>query len=71
MHFGGSLECQLVVASSREFVGVLYPRNRGPPITTQNSRYDRFPPTTNGWGIIHPVLDMAPPLLAEEEGPPT
>jgi hypothetical protein len=25
---------------------------------------------TNGWGTIHPVPDKAPPLQAEEEGPP-
>jgi hypothetical protein len=31
----------------------------------------RFPPATNGWGTKYLVLDMAPPLLAKEEGPPT
>jgi hypothetical protein len=35
------------------------------------SRYDRFPPTANGWGAKYPVLDMVPPFLAEEERPPT
>jgi hypothetical protein len=29
-------------------VGVIYPRYRGPPVMAQNSRYDMFPPTTNG-----------------------
>jgi hypothetical protein len=38
---------------------------------TKNSRYDWFPPAANGWRIIHPISDMAPPLLAEEEGSPT
>jgi hypothetical protein len=32
---------------------------------------DWFPLAGNGWGTIHPVLDMAPPLLAEVDGPPT
>jgi hypothetical protein len=25
----------------------------------------------NGWGTKHPILDIVPPLLVEEEGPPT
>jgi hypothetical protein len=33
--------------------------------------YDRFPPAANGWGTIHLIQDMVPPLLAREEGPPT
>jgi hypothetical protein len=37
----------------------------------QKSRYDRLPPVANGLGIIHPVSNMTPPLLAEDEGPPT
>jgi hypothetical protein len=37
----------------------------------QNSGYDRFPPIENDWGTIHLMPNMAPPLLAEEEGPPT
>jgi hypothetical protein len=35
---------------------------------TENSGYDRFPPTAKGWGTIHHVPNMAPLLLAEEEG---
>jgi hypothetical protein len=35
-----------------------------------NSRYDQFRPVGNDWGIIHPVPNIAPPLLPEEEGPP-
>jgi hypothetical protein len=35
------------------------------------SGYDRFCPMANGWGTLHPVPDVAPPLLAEEEGPMT
>jgi hypothetical protein len=31
----------------------------------------RFPPVINGWETTYPVPDMAPSLLAEEEGPPT
>jgi hypothetical protein len=31
----------------------------------------RFPPVANGWGTKNLILDMAPPLLAKEEGPPT
>jgi hypothetical protein len=28
----------------------------------QNSRYDWFPPATNGLGIMHAISDMDPPL---------
>jgi hypothetical protein len=35
---------------STSFVGVKYPGYRGSPVMAQNSRYDRFPPTGNGWG---------------------
>jgi hypothetical protein len=35
---------------------------------TLNTVY--FPPTANGWGTKYPVLDIAPPLLSEEDGPP-
>jgi hypothetical protein len=37
----------------------------------QNSGYYQFPLAANGWGTIHPIPDMAPPLLAKEEGPLT
>jgi hypothetical protein len=37
----------------------------------QNSRYNRFPLVTNDWGTMHLIPNMSPPLLAEEEGPPT
>jgi hypothetical protein len=47
---------------SKSGVGVKYPEYRGPPITTQNLGYDRFPPTANGWGTIHHVPDKAPAL---------
>jgi hypothetical protein len=30
----------------------------------------QFSPMINGWGTKYPVSDMAPPLLAEGEGPP-
>jgi hypothetical protein len=50
---------------------VLYPGYRGLPIMAQKSGYDRFPPTAHSWETKHPVLDMVPPLLAKEEGPPT
>jgi hypothetical protein len=49
----------------------LVPGYDGSPVKAKNSKYDRFPPVANSWGTIHPVLDLAPPLLAEEEGPPT
>jgi hypothetical protein len=52
-------------------VWIWYPGYPWPSVTTQNFGYDQFPPVVNGWGTIQPVLDMAPPLLAEEEGPPT
>jgi hypothetical protein len=31
----------------------------------------QFPPVTKEWETKYPVPDMAPSLLAEEEGPPT
>jgi hypothetical protein len=31
----------------------------------------RFPPVVNGWGTKYHIPDIALPLLAEEEGPPT
>jgi hypothetical protein len=37
----------------------------------QNSRHGCIPPTVNDLEIIHPIPEMAPPLLGEEEGPPT
>jgi hypothetical protein len=52
-------------------VRVLYPGYHGLPITIQNSGYDQFLPTANGWGTIHPVPDMAPPLQVVKERPAT
>jgi hypothetical protein len=52
-------------------VGVLYPRYRGLPVMTQKYGYDRFPPVADGWRTMHPIPGMVPPLLAEEEAPPT
>jgi hypothetical protein len=37
---------------------------------THNSRYYRFPRAANDWRMTHPIPDMTPLLLAEEEGPP-
>jgi hypothetical protein len=31
----------------------------------------QFPSTKHGWGTKHPIPDKAPPLMVEEEGPPT
>jgi hypothetical protein len=53
---------------SKSFVGVLYLGYRGSPVAAYEFGYDRFPQTTNGWGAKHPISDMVPPLLAEEEG---
>jgi hypothetical protein len=44
---------------------------RGSPVMTQKSGYGRLPPAANGWGTKYPILDTVPPLLPEEEGPPT
>jgi hypothetical protein len=54
---------------SRATFVVLYRGYHGSSVMTQKSRYDRFPPRANGWGTTYPIMDMAPPLLAEEEGP--
>jgi hypothetical protein len=37
----------------------------------KNMDTTHFLPTANSLGTKYPVPDMAPPLLAEEEGPPT
>jgi hypothetical protein len=52
-------------------VGVKYPRNRGTPVTSQNSGYDQFPLAANILGTIHPIPDKAPPIQAKVEGAPT
>jgi hypothetical protein len=52
-------------------VRILYPGYHRSLVIAQKSGYDRFLPTPNGWGTIHPVSDMTPPLLDKEEGPPT
>jgi hypothetical protein len=52
-------------------VRVLYPGYHGPLVTTQKSGYDQFPPATDDWRTKRPIADMVPPLLAEEEGPPS
>jgi hypothetical protein len=52
-------------------VGVLYPGYSRSPVTAQKSGYDQFPPAAHGSGTKHPVSDKVPPLLAEEEMPPT
>jgi hypothetical protein len=36
-----------------------------------NSGYNWFPLAANNWGITHLIPDMAPPLLAKVEEPPT
>jgi hypothetical protein len=36
-------------------IGIRYPGYRGPPVTAQNSGYDRFPLEVNSWGTIHPI----------------
>jgi hypothetical protein len=59
------------VNGSGATVGILYPGYHGPPVMAHKSGYDRFCPMANGWGTLHPVPDVAPPLLAEEEGPMT
>jgi hypothetical protein len=66
----GNVKIQVYLrhGKGKEGVRVLYPGYRGQPVTAHNSRYVRFPPTTNGWGTTHPIPDMARPLLAEEEG---
>jgi hypothetical protein len=52
-------------------VGVSYHRYFWTPVTTHKFAYDQFPPAINGWETKHPVPGTIPPLLAEEEGPPT
>jgi hypothetical protein len=43
----------------------------GSPVTSQEIGYDRFPMVANGWGTKHPLPNAVPPLLTEEDGPPT
>jgi hypothetical protein len=59
----------LVSSKNRKNIArVLY---LGPPGTAHKSGYDQFPLAANGHGTMHPIPDMAPLLLAEEEVPPT
>jgi hypothetical protein len=47
---------------------------RVPQVTgygTKNLNTVWFPPVANDWGTKYHVLDMFPPLLAEDGGPPT
>jgi hypothetical protein len=57
--------------SHQKCVGVLHPGYHGASVMTYKSGYDQFPPATNVWGTKHLILNMVPPLLTEEEGPPT
>jgi hypothetical protein len=50
----------------RAAVGVMYPGYYELPVTTQ-----QIPLAAHGWGTKYLLLDMDPPLLAEEEEPPT
>jgi hypothetical protein len=43
-----------------ESIRVIYPGYRGPPIMTQNSRYDLFPLAANGLGTIHAIPRNGP-----------
>jgi hypothetical protein len=60
-----------LTAESRGVLVVTYDYLFCSPATSQNSRYDWFPIVANDWRTIHPILDKALPLQAEEEGPPT
>jgi hypothetical protein len=60
-----------LLESAKDRLRVLYPGYCVSPVMTHNSGYDRFPPVVNGWETTHPILDTAPPLMAEGEGPPT
>jgi hypothetical protein len=54
------------------FVGVMYLGYRVPPVTTQtNLDTVSFPPAAKGWGTKYTILNLVPPLMAEEEGSPT
>jgi hypothetical protein len=58
--------------SIRDPVRVLYLGYHGSLVMTKkNLDTARFPPVANDWGIKYPIPNMAPPLMAEEEGPPT
>jgi hypothetical protein len=37
----------------------------------KRSGYNWFPLAANDWGTMHPVPDMVPPFLVEQDGPPT
>jgi hypothetical protein len=54
-------------------VEVLYLGYRGPLVMARltNLNMVRFLPTTHGWRTQYLVSDMAPPLWAKGEGPPT
>jgi hypothetical protein len=52
-------------------VRVLYLGYHVSPVTAQKFGYDRFNPAAYAWGTKHLVPNKAPPLLTEEEKPPT
>jgi hypothetical protein len=56
---------------SEATIEVLYPWYHRPLFMTHKSGCGWFPRAGNGWGTTHPIPDMAPPLLAEEERLPT
>jgi hypothetical protein len=45
----------IILEINNSFVGVMYLGYCVPPVTAQNSGYDRFLPVANDWGIIHHV----------------
>jgi hypothetical protein len=59
------------VTTLMDTITFLYPGYHGSLVTTKKSRYDQFSLAANDWGTMHPILDMAQPLLAEDEGLPT
>jgi hypothetical protein len=52
---------------SGSYTRVLWAASYGPT----NLDTTGFPPLANDWGTKYPLPDIAPPLLAEGEGPPS
>jgi hypothetical protein len=49
----------------------MYPGYHGPPVTTQNSRYDRSLQWQTAGEPYTSYQETVPPLQAKEGGPPT
>jgi hypothetical protein len=64
VYYASMLQCWhhvwILVRTDHSCLRVGHHRYREPPVTAQNSRYDRFAPAINGWETIYPVIRNIP-----------